>query len=131
MPFFVGTGAVTNFKIGTQQPSRMYIGSTLIWTYEHSVDVPDLNVQVANGAQSVTRTATIAGGTGPFNIAWTIVSGAGFTLANTTSATVTINSTGTNTLKEGVIRCTVTDTGNGNLVRSDDASIAIQHGTPV
>jgi hypothetical protein len=131
MPIFSGSSAIASLKVGTSQVSRAYLGSTLIWTYEHSVSVPDLNVNTANGAQSFTRTATVSDGTGPFTYAWTIVSGSGFTLASTTSVTVTINSTGTNTLKEGVIRCTVTDTGNGNLVRSDDASIAIQHGTPL
>lgn len=49
-------------------------------------------------------------------------------LSNTTSNVVDVASTGTNIERNGTILCEVTDTGNGNLVRSGTSFISVVHG---
>lgn len=98
---------------------------------EHTVTVDDYTANVANGNHNFTRTATVTGEVGPLTYLWFWASGGvGIALTNTTSATCTLDSTGTDQTRDGVLQCDVTDTGNGNLVRSDTGAITVNHGTP-
>lgn len=97
-----------------------------------SMSPTQINGIEPNGSTSAGMTAVIVGGTGPFTYAWSWQSGgAGMTLSNTTSATVTINASGTNVARSGVIQCVVTDTGNANYAVTPTADVAFQFGTPL
>lgn len=64
-----------------------------------------------------TVTVTVTGGTGPFTYAWSYVSGDTFTItaasAATTAFTGTITALGQD--KTAIYKCTVTDTGTGDV----------------
>lgn len=91
----------------------------------------EINASRSNGSSGFGITVTINGGSGSRTISWAWVEGGGgMSLQFTTAARVQINASGTNELREGVIRVTVTDTITG-LVAIKDASVAVQFGTPV
>ena len=103
-----------------------------VWQLAHTAVASLVSVAVANGSTSQGSTVTITGGVGPFTRLWSWhTGGSGMTLANTTTATVQINSTGTNVIRSGVLKCITTDTGNSNLQVTAFADVTIQHGTPV
>lgn len=133
--FFHNTTAPSNFKVGTGQVTRMYHGSTLVWQYEHSLSCSpsSLSTSRANGSQNYAFAVTVTGGSGTFTYSWAWISGGGtgMGLSNTTTATVTVNASGNDVLREGTLRCTVTDTGNGSLVKTIDVPVSITFGTPV
>lgn len=113
---------------------RMSGAWVTVWTLVHAVacNPASINASRANGSGTFGVTATVSGGIGPFTYAWVWVSGgAVMPLSNTTSASVTISTSGTNTLREGTLRVTVTDTGNAGAVVTRDVPVAIQFGTPL
>lgn len=102
--------------------------STII---NHTVSVPDTAVLLANGAQDFQITATVSNGSGSFTYAWVWDSGgSGMTISNATAQTCTITSTATDFINFGVIKCTVVDTGNGNLSVADTGNVTAEHGSP-
>jgi hypothetical protein len=74
---------------------------------------PSFLYKTRAGAGSITSdaaTASVINGTGPFTYAWTRVSGDSFTINAASSAATTFTTTlGTGQMKEGIYRCTVTD----------------------
>ena len=77
---------------------------------------------------SVSVTASIVGGTGPFTYAWSISSGgAGCTLTDSTLETCTVTTnTGLPQSRSGTLNVDVTDTGNGGLVSSDTGTFNLE-----
>lgn len=75
-------------------------------------------------------TANVTNGVGPFTYLWSWNSGgSGINILNSTSATCTIiTSTGAAGLRSGVLKCGVTDTGNGSYVASDTVSAELEVG---
>lgn len=135
--YYKGGAYVTNTPGNANVPtsgqiamSQFFGASNII---NHTVSVPNYNGNHSNGSVQVSRAATVSNGVGPFTYQWTFdfqPVNVNF-VGSTTGSTVTISSTGNNTLKEPVVRCTVIDTGNSNYSASDDAVVSIQHGTPL
>lgn len=97
----------------------------------HTVSFSPYSTSVANGTHNFSRTVTVTDGSGTFTYLWSwFTGGTGMTLSNTTTATVSVAASGTNVLREGELRCTVTDTSNGNLAVSNTQSIGVTFGTP-
>jgi hypothetical protein len=72
---------------------------------------------------SVSITANVTGGVGPFTYLHSIVSGAGITMTNSTSATCTVETnTGALQTRLFTTQCVVTDTGAGSTTASDTVS---------
>lgn len=91
------------------------------------VSCPDISAsQPVGNTVSGTSTATMTGGIAPFSHNWEIVSGSGFTLSNTTSATVTATK---NTTSIGVASGTIRDNVVDALGRtaSDTSSVFLEN----
>jgi hypothetical protein len=76
-------------------------------------------------------TAVVTNGVGPFTYAWTFISNpAGCTFTAASAATTNIRLTPGNygTGATGTARCTVTDTGNGNLQKTADVNFELYYG---
>ena len=107
---------------------RQMLGASAI--INHTVTADEVSSVVSSvSPQNVsdTSTAVVSNGVGPFSHAWSIVSGAGFTLANITSSVVTATrSAGLGFgISNGSIRDTVTDAGNGNLIALVDVPVSL------
>lgn len=110
---------------------RQLLGASAITP--HTVSAPDIDGIVIGSSPkaSGTETATVSNGVGPFTYSWAFVAGGvGITLTNTTSATVGAQrSVGTASfgINTGTLRCSVTDTGNGNLVATKDIAVTLEN----
>ena len=82
-------------------------------------------LRLSAGVISDSFTATPANGVGPFSYSWAWISGGGgLSIANATTATATVSGNESVTVsRSGVIRCTVTDNGNGGFTAYADASV--------
>jgi hypothetical protein len=97
----------------------------------HTVNItPD---PVAAGSTAPTpassnATANVTNGVGSFTYSWSWDSGGvGITLTNNTSATCAVTtSTGSVGIRTGVLKCDVTDTGNGSYVASDTVLVELE-----
>jgi hypothetical protein len=89
---------------------------------------PVTGVSTTPTPASANATANVTSGVGPFTYAWSWDSGGtGITITNSTSATCTITtSTGLTGLRTGVLKCDVTDTGNGSYVASDTVTAELE-----
>lgn len=102
-----------------------------IFAVEHVVSPDSYGNAVANGPHNFPIASNVTGGIGPFTYAWSWASGGvGMTITNATSVNCNVESIGTDQVRSGTIQCVVTDTGNGNLVRSGTGEITVTHGTP-
>lgn len=110
--------------MGVLQIRMMYKGAS-----SHAVSISPDPMDASSTSPtpaSVVGTASVTGGVGPFTYAWSIVTGGGVTLTNTTSAACTLTTnTGTPQTRVGTIKCDVTDTGNGSLVASRTVSYTL------
>lgn len=98
---------------------------------EHTVSPDNYFANAANGTHNFAISSNVTGGVGPFTYSWTWESGGvNMVISNATSAACDVASTGTNVQNTGVIKCTVIDTGNGNLSRSGTGTVDVVHGTP-
>lgn len=78
-------------------------------------------------------TANITGGVGPFTYAWSWDSNAlGLpTILNPTSKTASFSATASNRTYDGSMVVVVTDTGNGNQLKTASGSVFVQFGIPL
>lgn len=81
-----------------------------------------------------TVTITPSGGVGPYTYSWAYVSGSTFTVNSPSSAATSFTKTaaaptidGNFNRFTGVYRCTVTDTGNGNVQNTIDVNVTTDH----
>lgn len=82
-------------------------------------------------ATSSTITGNVTGGVGPFTFAWTRVSGDTYTINSPTNATTTFSTSGpSGSIKFGVYRFTVTDTGNGDAEEFADIDVTFEFAGP-
>lgn len=92
----------------------------------HSVTLtpdPADNTISSPSQASVSITANVTGGVGPFTYLHSLVSGTGVTLTNSTSATCTVTTnTGSPQVRPITVQCVVTDTGAGSATASDTVS---------
>lgn len=96
---------------------------------QHQVSAGDVNgfsLQPTKAGGS--STASVTGGIGPFTFSWAfVVDGNGITLTNALLQTVTARTnTGTPQVRQGTLRVTVTDTGNGNLQVTKDVGVYLE-----
>jgi len=104
---------------------------SIVVVAEHSVSAGDINEAVIgiSPKASGTSTAAVTGGVGPFTYAWAFVAGGSFiALSGETTATVTATRNGTSIgIDTGTLRCSVTDTGNGNLLKFKDITVTLEN----
>lgn len=78
------------------------------------------------GGNTNSVTITQSGGVGPFTYSWAYLSGDNATINSPSAATTSLNTSGLAAdpalVKNGVFRCTVTDTGNGNQTATIDVN---------
>lgn len=97
----------------------------------HTVTIspdPVLGGSVTPTPATANATANVSNGVGPFTYSWSWDSGGtGINITNATSATCTIaTATGAVGLRTGVLKCDVTDTGNGSYVASDTVNAELE-----
>lgn len=106
---------------------RQLLGASAI--VNHSVmadDIFSFTFTATPQTVSGTSTAVVSNGVGPFTFAWSILTGTGYSLtAGTTTATVTATRPSSEGfgVATGTVRCSVTDTGNGNFVSTVDVPV--------
>lgn len=97
-----------------------------------SLDISPSSVSKSGANGSLTtasRTATASGGATPYvSYAWAWVSGDTFTVDSPSAATTTFSGSGNNETKQGVYKCTVTDSDTNTA--EDTLNVTIQWGTP-
>jgi hypothetical protein len=83
----------------------------------------------AQSPQAMPFTATGSGGVPGYSYAWDFLSGGtGMVLSGETTAVCTVTVSGSDQLRTGTLRCTVTDAASGTAV--DTAGIQVTFGTP-
>jgi len=97
----------------------------------HTVNItpdPVYSSSAAPSQASAAVTANVTDGVGAFTYAWSWDSGgSGMSILNSTSATCTIiTDTGAAGLRSGVLKCEVTDTGNGSYAASDTVTAELE-----
>lgn len=105
---------------------RQLLGASAV--VNHSVFAPDIDAgSISPDDPSGSSTATVSNGIGPFTHSWAWVSGGGgITLSGQTTQTVTASHTGITGVFTGVLRDSVTDTGNGGLIATWDISVTLE-----
>lgn len=119
---------VATNSVGASAPSRPS-NSVTPAVPSHQVNAGDISAAslTPNNARGSSH-AIVTGGVGPFTYSWAfIVDGNGITLTGSTLDTVTAATTTSQIqVRQGTLRVTVTDTGNGNLVVTDDVNVYLE-----
>jgi len=127
MPVWVGSGgawkSAPRFGVGASGVYKLvlnvWVGAGGAWKHAFaalSVSVPNNtnNPRPPGAATSLTSTANVTGGIGPFSYQWSYVSGHSFTIDSPTAIATTFSTViGPGQFQTGTYRCTVTDHGTG------------------
>lgn len=96
---------------------------------EVTVSPSSINYAAPNGTEVIGLLASSIGGSGGYTYSWAIVAGgAGASISPTTGASINLTVSGTNVLRSGTVRVTVTDSSSST--DTFDVPYEIQFGTP-
>lgn len=121
-------GSFVNIAVGKRRQSGAWV---TIFSAAYAVTSSPGSSTVSTprpGTISQAFTATVTGGTGPFTYSWAfVVGGTGITLSGATTSVCTASATVSaglvDVLRQGTLRCTVTDTGAGGATTTTDVPI--------
>lgn len=120
-------GSMVDLTIAKRRTGGVWVDIFNVLTV--TISPASLSYSAPNGTEVIGLTASSMGGSGGYTYSWAIVSGGGgASISPTTGASITLTVSGTNVLRMGTVRVTVTD--SSAATDTFDMPYEIAFGTP-